>query len=255
MLLTMTLIGCDRGGTEPAAARKTGSDVVSSPVDKAGAGTQASVFRVGPHGGYDPHAALSPDKLVQVALQHLAEGRERQALETLDEAIARFPSEASLLGVRGSVLLERGDVSAALSDLEAAVALQPDNPVSLINRAQTYRQFGRIAEALSDLDRAIDLAPDNVAARFNRGAIRFSSGDHAGALEDFDRCIALEPHAPAPYFNRAAARDALGDRSAAIVDLQRFMELADNKEWKQTAQKLLDTWRAGTERTDAGTGG
>ena len=190
----------------------------------------------------DPHQQLPPEKLLQVALQHKQEGRPHEALSTLSMAIARYPDNAQLYSVRGSLYLEQHRFSLALQDLERSLALEPDDPAALTNRAQAYRQFGRGKEAMRDLDRAVALNPDLIPALFNRGVLRYSQGDLAGAREDFDRCIAVDPHMPAPYFNRAAILDALGDRPAAVADIERFIQIAGNDAWKKQAEDLLKFW-------------
>ena len=113
-----------------------------------------------PHGQHDPHSKLSAEQQINVALQHQAEGRPELALGTLDQAIGRYPQNARLLAVRGSLYLEQGRVAEALKDLELAVSLDPDDASTLVNRAQAYRQFGRIAEALADLRDVLDAHVD-----------------------------------------------------------------------------------------------
>lgn len=190
----------------------------------------------------DPHKHLSPDKVLQVALRHRQEGRPHEALNTLSMAIGRYPENAQLYAVRGSIYLEQRNFSAALQDLERSLALKPDDAAALTNRAQAYRQFGRVEEAMQDLDRAVELKPDLIPALFNRGALRYSQGDLNGAREDFDRCIAIDPHMPAPYFNRAATLDSLGDRPAAVADIQRFIQIAGNDTWRKQGEDLLKFW-------------
>jgi tetratricopeptide (TPR) repeat protein len=199
----------------------------------------------GAHGSKSPHAKLSPEQHVQIALQHKAEGRIGEAFRSLDEAISRNPVSPELFAVRGSLYLERQNISEALNDLESALKLAPDSAAILTNRAQAYRHFGRINEALTDLNKAIELKPDLLAARFNRGSIHYSSNEFELARQDFDACIAIDPHTAGPYFNRAAAKDALGDRPGAVDDIKRFIDIAASSEWKQTAQKLLEKWESG----------
>ncbi len=208
----------------------------------------------GPHAGKDPHSALGPDKLLTVALQHQQEGRPFEAMQTLDDAIRRYPADARLHAVRGGLLLADGKTAAALESLEMAHKLDPDDAEILTNRAQAYRAFDRMDEAMADLDRAVTLDPDLLAARFNRGALRYASGDFSGALSDFDRCVALDPHAAAPYFNRASTYAALNRRDAAIADLEHFIELSDSEDWKATAGRLLEGWRKPVESAQAETG-
>ena len=196
-----------------------------------------------PHsGGYNPHGKLAPEQLIHVALRHMQEGRPKDALNELDRGVVRYPDNAELLAVRGSLLLQLGRISDALRDFEAALAIDPDDAKTLINRSQAYRQFGRIQEALIDLDHALALNPDLVAAHFNRGSIYYSSSEFDKALADFEACIAIDPHDPAPYFNRASTHYVLGDRTDAIKDMQHFLELTDQSEWKKTAEELIEQW-------------
>ncbi len=204
----------------------------------------------GAHGSHNPHAKLTPQMHVQVALKHKAEGRMGEAFVALDQAISMNSQSAELFAVRGSFYLEQNNLSPALSDFESALKIEPDSPAILTNRAQAYRQFGRIREALQDLDKAIALNPDLMAAYFNRGAIHYSSGEFELALKDFDACIAIDPHAAGPYFNRASSKDASGDHQGAIEDIKRFMEMADNSQWKTTAQQLLEKWQSALPGSD-----
>jgi len=201
------------------------------------------VRRSGAHGRNDPHVKLTPEKHIQVALQHKAEGRLAEAFTSLNQAIRSNPLSAELLAVRGSFYLEQQDVSSALRDFESAIKISPDSAAILTNRAQAYRHFGRIAEALADLNKAIDLNPDLMPAYFNRGAIHYSSGEFDRALKDFDTCIAINPHAAGPYFNRASAKQALGDHDGAIRDIKYFMEMTADNRWKQIGQELLEKWQ------------
>ena len=220
------------------------------PVAQASSVPPSSVIKPGrPHGGqHDPHATLGPDKLITVALQHRAEGRYPEALDVMDQAIIKFPKNAELFTIRGSLRLEQNRLTEALQDLETAASLDPANPAILVNRAQAYKGFGRNKDALQDLNRAIDLNPDFLAARFNRGAMYHTNGELDKALIDFNHCIAIEPHLAAPYFNRASTYEALGQNDNAIADFRRFIELSDNKEWKKTAQQLLDKLEASNSK-------
>lgn len=201
-----------------------------------------------PHGQHDPHGALDAQTRLSIALQHQAEGRPVEALQTLDDAILRYERDGELRAVRGSLLLSFGRVARALEDLELAAKLRPDDAAIYTNRAQAYRGFGREAEALADLDKAIELDSALLAARFNRGALLHARGDYAKALADFDQCVAIDPHAPAAYFNRASTYEALGRRADALADLQRFRELTDNPQWQRAADELMKAW---TEPTPA----
>ena len=242
-LVAMSLSGCDSGPTVSPDQVLTELEPIVQPTPA----VRTDTFRSGPHGARDPHAALTPEKHAQVALQHLAEGRLAEAMDTLNQAIARYPDDAELHGIRGSLWLEQGNVTAALADLESAVRLAPDNPLHLTNRAQAYRKFKRYDEALADLNKAIELDPDLLSARFNRGAMSFSQGDFETALTDFEHCITVDPHTAAPWFNRAAVYEAMGKHEQAVADLKRFLQIAPSEDWKKTAKELLQQWESEAE--------
>jgi tetratricopeptide (TPR) repeat protein len=245
LVAALAIAGCDKGQEQ---AVETPAGQGDAPAGQARPVAEVSAVAAdnkpaGPHGAYDPHAALSAESMIKVALQHRSEGRVTLAMQSIDEAAARYPQDAEVLSVRGSLYLEQGQVTPALEDFEAALRLRPDDARTLVNRSQAYRQFGRDTEAMADLDRAVVLEPDLLPARFNRGVMFQEQERYEEALADFEHCVAVDPHAPAPYFNRAAAHDALGDREAAVADLNRFIEIADDEEWKQAANDILRAWR------------
>ncbi len=196
----------------------------------------------GAHRQSDPHASLSADKMAQVALQHFDEGRPELAVETLNEAIGKYPDDVMLLSIRASMFLQQQQSSLALADLNRAIELNPHDAVLLINRAQAYRQFGRNDEARRDLDGAIEIAPNSVAAYFNRGSLLFEAEKYDLALADFNRCVELEPAVPAAYFNRASTYEALGQRDKAIGDLEHFLTLNPEESWAEMARDMLKQW-------------
>lgn len=199
-------------------------------------------IKAGAHRPNDPHVNLSPQKMAQVALQHLDELREQLAFETLNSAIGKYPESAMLLSLRASLFLQKQQTALALADLNRAIDINPHDPILLTNRAQALRRFGRNEDALRDLDNAIELDQSFVAAYFNRGSLNFEARQYDLALADFDRSIELEPDAPAGYFNRASTFDALGERQRAISDLQTFLGLSPEESWAEIARDMLKQW-------------
>lgn len=205
-------------------------------------------IEAGAHGkSHDPHQNLSAEKYAQVALQHLVEGRNVLAVDTLVQAVEKYPQSDFLYGVRGSMHLQLGNTSLALADLNKAIDLNPHDPSYFTNRAQTLRKFGRMGEAMTDLESALKLDGTFVAALFNRGSLYFNQGKFDLALADFDGCIGAEPKAAAAYFNRASVHEALGHRDKAVADMQQFIVLANSGEAKDAATKVLEQWQAQSE--------
>lgn len=66
-----------------------------------------------------------------------------RALETLDEALRRNPSDATALTYRGNVHLLRGDPAAALADYEQALRLAPADTAALKGRQAALAALNR----------------------------------------------------------------------------------------------------------------
>jgi len=205
--------------------------------------TKIPVTPKGPHARTNPHYNLPPEKHVQVALQHLAEGRPVEAMKALDLGIALYPGNYQLRGVRASLFLQHKKYAKALADLEVAMKKRPDDPLLLVNRAQAYRGFNRDKEALADLDHAIKVKPDFIGALFNRGALLFEKKRYKQALADFEKVAALDPHLPAARFNIAVTQEALGHRKQAMKELEDFLKVTRHKGWIAIARKQLNNWR------------
>lgn len=194
------------------------------------------------HVGPNPHAQLTSEQHISVAMQHAEEGRIEEALDVLTRAILSSPNDPSLIGTRGSLLLAQDRVYDALVDLEKAVTLAPGSALLLVNRSQAYRKFNRLEEAMADLNKAVALNPNLVPARFNRGVLLYGEAKYEEALADFDVCIRMAPETAGPYFNRAITREAKGDQTGAVSDMNKFIQLSDNAEWNKVARDTMDEW-------------
>ncbi|PVV24548.1 MAG: hypothetical protein B6D78_01345 [gamma proteobacterium symbiont of Ctena orbiculata] len=246
-LLLLLPLGCTNQSADPQTANEADSiqekglptqqEPTANP--HADSATPSSLSGDKPLASRNPHARLSPEQHIAVALQHAQEGRIEQAVDILNSAIAQTPDHAGLLGARGGLMLSLDQTADALTDLEQAVQLAPDSSLLLVNRSQAYRKFNRLDEAMADLDKAVELSPNLIPARFNRGVLHYGNADYKSALTDFDLCIELDEKTAGPYFNRAITRDAMGDSTGAVEDLNRFLTLTNDETWKQAARDTL----------------
>ena len=244
IILVTALAACDgnRPSVEAEATTAAASDTMQAFLDGSGL-PESKVQTGGAHRSGDPHGKLTAEQLARVALQHFDENRTGLALQTLDEALARFPGDTMLLSLRASINMQNGQTSLALADLNRAIEMNPHDPVLLTNRAQALRQFGRDQDARRDLDGAIEIDDRFVAAYFNRGSLAFEQGHYDLALADFNRCTEIEPAVAAAWFNRASTHEALGDRAQAVSDLQHFLNLELDENWAQMAEEMLAQWQ------------
>lgn len=191
----------------------------------------------------NPHNNLTVEQWVKVALQHANNRRQVQAIDTLNEAINRYPKADKLYAVRASLQLERHQISQALQDLNRAIDINSYNPSYYLNRYVIYRQYKQDEQGLMDLNKAIALDGDFYPAYFNRGSLYFKQGKFKQSLSDFNQCIVINPHIPSAYFNRASVYYELNNKKAAIADLKYFMTLNKKDSWQKIAKDMLNKWQ------------
>jgi predicted O-linked N-acetylglucosamine transferase (SPINDLY family) len=142
----------------------------------------------------------------------VAEGRQLQRTQRLDEALACFtqalaldPDHLEALGNRGSVLgaLQRYDE--ALRDYDRALTLVPNHAMLLYNRGSALMLSGRPAEAVESFDQALALNPDAAEIWNNRGNALRELNRALEAIASYDRAIALRPDYAKAFYNRGNA--------------------------------------------------
>jgi tetratricopeptide (TPR) repeat protein len=198
---------------------------------------------------------------LMAALAHEA-GREVEALECIDRAIAREPGLAASHEERGVILralgrpdealgafreaisLDRESATAwhgtgcALQDLtrlpealrayEEAVRIRPGYADALLNMGTVLTELGRPAEGLVALGAAASSRPDLPAVQDRLGTALGAAGRWEEAAEAHRRAIALHPGAGAAFCNLATALSALGRHREAADALQAALALEPN---------------------------
>jgi predicted O-linked N-acetylglucosamine transferase (SPINDLY family) len=139
----------------------------------------------------------------------------------LDEAervyvalIERNPDDFDALRLRGTVRMQKGDLTAALEWLNASLRLHPDQPDALVNRGSTYLKLGDVHAALRDYDAALALVPTHLDGLLNRGRALREARRFEEALASHRLAIEANP-LWIPAHNNAGV---------VLQDLRRFAE-------------------------------
>lgn len=163
---------------------------------------------------------------------YLETGRQAQALDNFDTALALNAENHAALYRRGMALHDLGRVQESVESVERAINVSADEPnyYSLLGRF--YESQSRYEKALEAYTHALDLDPTHTMALNNRGVLlRDQFNDIEGAIRDFDR---LDQQLEKPsrrarnYVNRGEAR------------LKLLEEEADDRNRKLAAQAEKD---------------
>jgi protein O-GlcNAc transferase len=155
----------------------------------------------------------------------LQQGRNDEALASLDRAIALDPGNADAFANRAIALCGLGRFPEAIRGFNAALAINPKSPDIHANRAQVQRQLGRTAEALDGYNAALKLDPRHFGALVGRGGVLREMGRFEDALADFEKALALRPAQAEIFYNCGLVLADMKRNQAALARFDRAVAL------------------------------
>jgi len=157
----------------------------------------------------EPREAAAHHMLGVVRAQ---QGRNGEALELMQAALARAPDAPEILSNFGNVLKTQGRFEEALAAYDKALSIRPGYAGTWNRRALVLRDMGRLEQALESAGKALSIQADHVEALNSTGMMLADLGRPQEALAYYDRALALAPGFP----------DALNNRALTLKNLKRL---------------------------------
>jgi tetratricopeptide (TPR) repeat protein len=151
--------------------------------------------------------------------------RFEEALASYDRALAVRPDLAEAVCNRGVALHELKRFEDSLAAYDRALTVRPDYAEALANRGNTLAALKRFEQALASYDSALALRPDYAQAHFRRGNSLYELQRFEEALSSYDRALALRPDYAEAYCCRGGALHALEQFEEALASYDRALEL------------------------------
>jgi tetratricopeptide (TPR) repeat protein len=172
-------------------------------------------------------------------------GDYEQAVADYNQAIELDPGYARAFNSRGSAYKSLGDYEQAIADFNRAIELGHDRPSwPYYNRAGAWLDLGNYEQAIADYTQVISytpqLGPGDAGTFINRGLAYARQGDYEQAIADYDQALALQPDNDIAYLNRGLAYVEQGDTERAVSDLRKVLEISNNVNVRQVAEKQLE---------------
>lgn len=201
----------------------------------------------------DPDYAALHTRLGEALARH---GRNAEARERLDRAVALAPTEAVIERLLGQVSLSLGDLAAAERHLVRATELEPRDQSAYATLAQLYLRRGDEGRAESAAARAgtlerINALDDPVydqwvfsramspSRALARARIRLRDADYTAAAHDLEAVLARRAGDADVHALLGEAYAGLGRTDEAIQQLERAVALDEN----HAARRRLDRLR------------
>jgi tetratricopeptide (TPR) repeat protein len=136
----------------------------------------------------------------------------------LREAITCDPYYAEYHNDLGNLLSRvKGRELEALEEYDRAIALSPPYYEAHLNRGILRSQLGQVAGALADFERTIEIKPEEWRALRELGNTKLQRGDAREALEAYVRALGYEHRDADLHANAGLAHSELGNAEAALL--------------------------------------
>src|SRR5215470_13507944 len=141
---------------------------------------------------HDPNSMEALRGMVDV---NLAKNKGPEALQAVQEQIARNPNSPALYLMQGEVLIRLKQSDAAATTLAHVVELDHSNVGALVLLAQVQTSMNQIDSAMASYQKAIELARD-ARLLIAIGGLYERKGDWQHAQESYQKALSLKPEDP-----------------------------------------------------------
>ncbi|SMF43509.1 Tetratricopeptide repeat-containing protein [Azospirillum oryzae] len=172
------------------------------------------------------HRPVLPEILGNHASLLARLGRDGEALEQAEQAMALRPRLTGTLHLIGTLHHRAGQLEAAIAAFHRVLAVDPGHLDARLRLADSLRVAGHWQEAATVCrDGLARIAnpddPNRTPLLANLGAALQTGGDAAGALEAYREALRLSPDLPEVHNNLARLHQETGNPDAAIEELRR----------------------------------
>ncbi|MFM8474229.1 MAG: tetratricopeptide repeat protein, partial [Planctomycetaceae bacterium] len=166
-------------------------------------------------------------------------GQVQQAAADFDRVLQQDPRNVDALQGRAVVFIDDHQPELAMSLLDAALHIEPADPNSLLTRARLFWEDHELQRAENDLTRLLDHAPDLIPAILFRAEVRLRQQQLSTALSDYNHVLLSDPENTAALIARSLLHELLDDPEKARNDIDRATQLAPESTDSLTVSRLM----------------
>jgi len=147
-------------------------------------------------------------------------GRQKQAAELLQQAVAANPNNAGVRKQLSEFLISNGYSEEAIEQLKKTMVLSPDDPKPYIELAYLLHEKKQYTDSLKNLELGLTLDPVNIRALILKGELEELAGLNSAAVETHHRVLQVEPYNLVSRLKLAELQIKLGEPNRATPMLR-----------------------------------
>ncbi len=143
----------------------------------------------------------SSDAYLEKGKTLLREGKTREGIGYLNQAIEKDLDNAEAFNTRGVAYFELKEYPNAMLDYRQAIQIAPTLYRPYFNRALLFTAQNQLDSALIDYSKAARLAPDTADVFLNRGQVYAMLDQVPQAIQDFEKATRLDAENALAWYN------------------------------------------------------
>ncbi|RCK81118.1 MAG: TPR repeat protein [Candidatus Ozemobacter sibiricus] len=132
-------------------------------------------------------------RFYEAALEFFESGQYAKALDHIQKAIAKAPSNADYVSTKGVFLHKMNDLAGAIEAYREAIQINPQHTFAHFNLGLILMKLGKITEAINEWEAVIRINPRDVDAIFNIAVALAQTGRRREAIPFFEKVLQLKP--------------------------------------------------------------
>jgi len=237
------IIGLNSGPYKMTASKDgIGTDTVNAPVTQGQNQPISFTLRPAAAAGAKVDTGSAEDKKAAAALQalakqgsdHLAAGRNDEAIAAFTQIVAQAPTCSDCYFNLGMGHMNKKEYAEAEAAFKKAVELKPDHGQAYTQLAALYnaqRKFDLAADASAKAAQYSAATPGgggSAEALYNQGVVMFNGGKFAEAKTAFEGATKADPKMAMAHYQLGMTALNLGDFNLAVSSLQTYLQLDPN---------------------------
>lgn len=173
------------------------------------------------------------------------EGKYRDAISVLEQALGKFPGNLKLLFTKGAYQERDGDLRAAEASMREVISKNPQDSAALNFLGYMMAEEGRNLDEAEDLiRRALKIQPENGGYLDSLGWLYFQKKQFKRALEVLERAVHFDPDEGVIWEHLGDAHLALGDKKKALENYKAALERKNERRDQERIQKKFESLKS-----------